>query len=503
MTIPRLTIVTCAGLLLVCADVRPASAQLISPGELSEVHAELEGIRSCTSCHQLRSKGIDASLCLDCHVPLRMRIETGEGYHPAADASDRCARCHKEHFGREFTLVRWDPSQFEHSEVGWAPEGAHTRLECRDCHTSSLVRSEQVRSFKGRYGALSRTFLGLDTLCVSCHALDDPHGDQFADRSCDSCHGQERWEDPPGFDHDEARYRLTGRHRQVACVGCHPRRETGASGPGATDTAAELRFTGLSFGTCTSCHRDEHDGRMGRTCSDCHTTGGWHEVGEDALRGRFDHAASYPLEGAHAEAECALCHGRPERAGSTIRISFVPGTESRAYPSPVAEDCFSCHLDEHEGEFAGNPQGGGCDGCHTQVEWYPALFDDRRHNVESRFPLRGAHVAVPCLACHPEPASPSDPRFRIGTRDACVECHAEDDPHGGQFEGEPCDACHTERTFAIDSFDHDRARYALDGAHREVACANCHPSETASRGGRMVRYRPLNSECSDCHGGGA
>lgn len=84
-----------------------------------------------------------------------------------------------------------------------------------------------------------------------------------------------------------------------------------------------------------------------------------------------------------------------------------------------------------------------------------------------------------------------------------MDCHAEDDPHGGQFAGEPCDACHTDRTFEIDGFDHSRARYQLDGAHRGLACAECHPGEPTAGGGQMTRYRPLKSECTDCHGGGA
>jgi hypothetical protein len=508
MTIPRLIPVTGICLLLIGPAARPAHGQLISPGELSDAHSELEGIRSCTSCHQLRSKGIDADLCLDCHEPLRARIESGSGYHVASDATSACARCHKEHFGRDFTLVRWDPSEFDHSEIGWAPEGAHTVLDCRECHRTALVQSSDVHEFKGRYGALSRTYLGLETACLACHRGDNPHGDQFAGQTCDSCHGQDGWEDPAGFDHDGTRYRLTGLHTRVECAGCHPPRDAGMSAAErAAAPVSDLQFTGLPFRQCTSCHRDEHDGGMGATCSACHTTAGWHQVGEDELRGRFDHAAGFPLEGAHADAECSVCHGRPAHATESVRIRYPPGSEGRAYPSPAAESCASCHIDEHDGEFASSPAGGACDGCHTQDEWYPAGFDVRRHNAESRFRLEGVHVAIPCVACHPGTVASSGasatPRFRIGLREACVDCHAADDPHGGQFEDRPCDACHSDRTFSIDGFDHDRARYQLDGAHRGLACAECHPSEPAPGGGQMTRFKPLASECTDCHGGGA
>jgi hypothetical protein len=504
MQFPRLFPVTGVLLLLLAGPlVRSAAAQLISPGKLSETHAELEGIRSCTSCHELRARGIEAGLCLDCHVPLRGRIEAGEGYHLATDASDGCARCHKEHFGREFALVRWEPSEFEHSEVGWEPEGAHTSLDCRECHTSALVRSPEVRTFKGRYGALSRTYLGLQTECVACHQRDDPHDDQFSGRTCDTCHGQEGWDDPVGFDHDQTRYRLTGLHARVECAECHPPQTEAASGPEAR--TADLRFTDLSFGQCSSCHIDEHDGGMGATCSACHVTSGWNRVGEDVLRDLFDHAGAFQLEGAHAETECASCHGRTPYATDAMRIRYRPGTQRKAYPSPVADGCVSCHLDEHDGEFVESAAGGACDRCHGQAEWYPARYDFRRHNDETTFLLEGAHLATPCIACHPgsETNVVPEPRFRIGSGDACVVCHAPDDPHGGQFEGQACDSCHGNRAFDIHRFDHDRARYRLDGAHGGLECAECHPTEPSPAGGEMRRYRPLGTECADCHGGGA
>lgn len=507
MTFPRLTQVTVAVVLLSLGPLaRPVQGQLISPGKLSESHAELEGIRGCVNCHELRAKGVEAGLCLECHAPLRVRIEAGEGYHPRADASDGCARCHKEHFGREFDLLRFDPSDFDHSEAGWSPEGAHTALDCRECHTSSLVRSDEVRDFKGRYGALSRTYLGLETECLACHQSDDPHDGQFPDRSCDSCHGQQTWEDPAGFDHDAARYRLTGLHLRVECADCHPPL-AGAPAADSQGTTPRLQYTGLAFGQCTSCHPDEHEGGMGATCSACHVTAGWNRVGEDALREGFDHDARFLLEGAHAETECSTCHAASPYRTDAVRIEYRTGTERKTYPSPIADGCSSCHADEHTGEFASSAAGGACDGCHGQTEWYPARFDFRRHNEETAFALEGAHVATPCVACHPAPqqdlAPPEPgPRFRLGLGEACADCHAADDPHAGQFADRTCDSCHGNRTFRIPAFDHRQTDYQLDGAHLGLECAECHFTEPAAGGGQVIRYRPIASECTDCHGGG-
>lgn len=483
---------------------RPAAGQLISPGELSEPHAELDGLRGCTSCHELRARGIEADLCLDCHAPLRARIEANAGYHAAADAKDGCARCHKEHYGRSFDLLHFEPDEFDHAEAGWEPEGAHASLDCRECHTASLVRSPEVRSFKGRHGALSRTWLGLGTECLACHESDDPHDDQFPGRTCDSCHGQDTWDDLTDFDHDATAYRLTGLHVEVECADCHP------ALPGAADDVfasvpASLQYSGLQYAQCSACHADEHDGGMGATCSACHVTAGWNRVSEDALRGRFDHATVFLLEGAHADAECSTCHGRTPYRTADVRVEYRPGTERRAYPSPIADGCMSCHLDEHRGEFVASAEGGECDRCHGQVDWYPARYDFRRHNEETGFVLDGAHVATPCLACHPTPElDPGGPglQFRLGLGDACLDCHDNDDPHAGQFPGAGCDSCHGTRSFRIPDFDHDRTEYPLDGAHRDLECAACHPTETAPDGRRTTRYRPLGSECADCHGGG-
>ena len=113
-------------------------------------------------------------------------------------------------------------------------------------------------------------------------------------------------------------------------------------------------------------------------------------------------------------------------------------------------------------------------------------------------------MVTPCGICHParDPGASLSARFRLGLGSSCADCHADDDPHAGQFEDRPCDSCHGSRTFLIDEFDHDRARYKLDGAHLGLDCAQCHPSEPTPGGGLVVRYRPIGTECTDCHGGG-
>lgn len=467
------------------AGARPAEAQLISPGELSSAHADLEGVRNCTGCHELRRRGIQPERCLSCHRPLAGRIVLRAGLHAGVEGG--CADCHKEHLGREADIVRFDPEGFAHeTRTGFALEGAHAEVACRDCHAQGLIVEADTRIFKREHGALDRTWLGLATECGRCHLRTDPHDRQFDGRACTDCHSQTRWEPAERFDHDRARFRLVGAHRNAKCAACH-------TGGGTTP----VRYRPLAFAACTSCHEDEHDGAMGPSCTDCHGTDTWDRIDRGRFENGFDHdATGHSLRGAHAGLDCAFCHD-PELERPGIALTFASGTRGRAYPRPVVESCRSCHADYHEGALAEAPGGPACTGCHTEGAWLPSTFDLFRHG-ETGFALEGAHLAASCTACH-VPAVDGHWRFRI-EETSCAGCHAEDEPHGGQFAGRACTDCHTTETFAIASFDHADTSYALEGAHADVDCAGCHREERTAAGRVFVRYAPLSTDCASCHG---
>jgi hypothetical protein len=301
---------------------------------------------------------------------------------------------------------------------------------------------------------------------------------------CDSCHSPAAWTriEPGRFDHSKARFPLTGLHQKVACEGCH------AKGPGGS-----MKFQGLAFQTCASCHQDPHAGRLGAECATCHTTAGWQRV----PAGRFDHGrTAFPLKGEHAGVKCESCHrpGRPRR------------------PLPHAA-CTDCHADRHAGQLAGRADAGRCEKCHDETGFEPARFSPEDH-ARTRLPLTGAHLAVPCDACHREvplerlralgirpPAGAPSPteQLRFATT-ACTECHR--DPHGGQFAREgrtDCARCHDPTAWTRVRFDHDRdTTFPLQGAHRAVRCASCHLRPTAA-GPNMV-FKGIGKACSDCHG---
>jgi hypothetical protein len=505
-------------------------AQLISPGKLSSEHAELEGIRSCTSCHDLGHKGASSTKCLSCHKPIASRVARKEGFHSSMTGQD-CATCHKEHFGRDFQLVRFDTTTFDHAHAGFQLDGAHARVNCGDCHTASRIKAADVQAWTREHASAATTMLGLATTCASCHSSDDPHGGQFR-QTCESCHSARDWKRPDRFDHSSSGYRLTGGHRTASCDGCHPSvRANGTS---------RARYKGTAASNCAGCHDDAHAGRMGGGCSTCHDPAGWTSVDRNAVAGRFDHSRTrFPLEGRHAAAGCPACHS-PAGGRADLTIRFAAGNRNASYPRPVADTCASCHRDLHGGEFGTRSGDGSCSACHGEAGWTPARFDIDQHDRTTRFALTGAHKVQPCNSCHVRvesgalqfriansgecrschrETSPHGERFadrdcaachgttnfQVGTFDhtgvegECRSCHATKQPHGDQFGDADCSMCHTTRAYRIESFDHSKTRYKLDGAHTRVACGSCHVA-VDDHGVTVVRYRPLETPCAACHG---
>lgn len=473
----RWRIVLAAGLALFAVETARLGAQ-ISPGDLSRPHVALEGSRYCLSCHR-PERGVDGQLCLDCHKGLADRVRAGKGLHAGAEYQ-ACERCHSEHNGREFELVRWPEGEtaFDHRLAGWPLEGRHARLACAECHRADRVAADVAAREPRR--DLARTKLGLATGCTSCHR--DPHEGSMRQSACTSCHSQESWKAPAGFDHQTTRFALTGAHLKTECARCHR--------PALGETTVK-RFDQFAAAggspACAECHRDVHAGRLGSACESCHSTTAF----KPARRATSDFAhdrTAYPLRGRHLRVECARCH----TPGHELRIAGF-------------ERCATCHRDPHRGQFldSGAATAGACDRCHSVDGFSPARFGVEEHD-RTRFALVGGHLAVPCNACH-EPladAVPSGPRGVVARQyrfsDArCAACHQ--DPHRGdldRFAGDRgCRACHDETAWRGARFDHALARFQLTGAHTRVACERCHAPTTD--GTRRFAGRPL--DCAGCH----
>lgn len=297
--------------------------------------------------------------------------------------------------------------------------------------------------------------------CARCHQQPPPHADLGA---CVDCHLPDRpFADAP-FDHAaRAGFALTGPHALRRCADCHP-----PGAPPARDA-------------CVACHADRHRGGAGQTCADCHTADTW-------LLVRFDHATTgFSLTGRHLGVPCVDCHPAGRFVGQPADCVFCHGEQlPRGHRFAGARDCADCHRPTTFSApgFVHDPPvatGGvharvatACGRCHTGaaldaddcarchlrdlsaphraflVDAGELLDCTRCHDRAApwtansfRHPLTltGAHVGLPCGACHPLP-----PAIRAGA-EACRSCHLADQPPRNHPAGRDCVDCHTTAAF--------------------------------------------------------
>lgn len=444
-----------------------------SPGELSEPHQHLSGIRKCTNCHVLgEGERAVEEKCLSCHTPLAERINAGEGYH--AQVEGVCADCHPEHNGPGFDLIYWeeDRENFDHAETGYMLEGKHAELKCGECHTDEYITDNQVLEWEEEHADQSRTmtFLGLPTTCLECH--EDYHQKQLSE-TCTHCHTQDAWKPAKNFDHDQADYTLIGKHQDVKCEDCH--KEMTIT-PGSEPT---VQYADMEYRQCAACHEDVHDDQFGQNCTKCHTPEDWKRIQDD----QFNHdLTEYPLRGKHRDVECEDCH--------------TPGKPKK----PVAHDhCVDCHTDYHKNQFAERNDGVNCEPCHTVEGWIPPRFTVRDHK-ETDFPLTGAHVAQPCIFCHEKTEELNTERFRWDPL-LCTSCHK--DEHAGQFaehlKNNDCNICHRMNAWNDLKFSHEDTDFPLRGEHRQVDCNECHKPLRAQDPASPIQYTKMEQTCGSCH----
>ena len=458
-------------------------------------HAQL----ACATCHKpalqkspaaamIQKKNRAASwigletACADCHADIH-RGQLGP----------KCARCH--------TQAAWKPAPgFDHARSDFALTGAHAKVECLKCHAAPPFVKEH--DAKGQPLAEWKPLPHAD--CAPCHR--DPHAGRFKG-ACAKCHVTSSFSviSREGFNHDQTRYPLTRKHAQVACERCHDPAH-GGFGPRP------------KFAACADCHADPHNGTAtlaGKPadCAACHDLGGFTASTYTVAAHR---QSAYPLDGAHATADCAACHRKlaPGDAGAAALGA------ARVLIRPAHAACVDCHGDPHRGRFrAPGPRArtADCLACHDMLAFAPARFDARMHQ-DGDFKLEGAHLSVPCQACHEELKAPRSKSSLLAAaaalrpltfeskRRLCADCHA--NPHGGQFEHRKdrgaCQGCHGVDAFVpADRFNHDRdSRFRLEGAHRRTPCASCHAAATDASGRRFVSYVPTPTRCEACHAGG-
>ena len=343
----------------------------------------------CFACHPGAEvgnfEGLDTA-CASCHARDVSRATNPD--HVTLGWTVDCQRCH--------VPIDWQRARFDHP-ASFPLSGGHAGQRCADCHGSS------------------GSFTGLSTDCLSCHreeyeqTTDPNHTVAGFAFDCRQCHSLSTWAGGR-FDHP-ASFTLSGGHAGRRCSACH-----GTSG----------NFGGLAT-DCVSCHRADYDrvtnpnhatAGFPLDCLQCHTTATWGGA-------RFDHPASFPLNGGHGGRRCSDCHGT-----------------SGVYTG-LSADCVACHRAEYEGTTDPNHLNAGfpttCQTCHSTNRWEGATFNHR-------FPIRsGAHNGMACASCHTTPTN--------FTAFSCIDCH-------------------------------EHRQSSMDSKHREVRnytwaspeCYRCHPN---------------------------
>ncbi|MFQ5766745.1 MAG: cytochrome c3 family protein [Acidobacteriota bacterium] len=298
---------------------------------LTGAHAPLQ----CSDCHRGNQFSGQSTDCFSCH---QQDFETAANpNHSASGFSTSCADCH--------SSQAWRPASFDHAQTSFPLTGAHSRLDCQQCHTG------------GATGPLPGD-------CFSCHqqdfetAANPNHSASGFSTSCADCHSSQAWR-PASFDHAQTSFPLTGAHNSLDCQQCHT---GGATGPLAME--------------CIACHDTDYQQAPGHvssnfptTCEDCHSTVSW-------AQGVVDHS-SFPLTGGHSGLSCQQCH-------TSGTFTAIPA------------DCASCHMDDYQRapDHTALNFPLDCESCHKITSWSAVSFF---HS----FPLRGHHDRR-CTDCHLE-----------------------------------------------------------------------------------------------------
>lgn len=392
---------------------------------LTGMHATLD----CMACHiGGKFKGTPAD-CVGCHLP-DFRKTTNPN-HVTLGFPETCQSCH--------STSAWQPATFDHNLVGFALTGAHTTLQCTQCHVN------------GNYNLTSAT-------CVSCHlknyqdTTNPNHVQAKFPQSCQFCHNTSTWGNAT-FNHASTGFALTGAHTTLQCTQCHVNGNYN-----------------LTSGACSTCHMKDYNNTTDpnhaqagfpTTCDTCHSTSSWSGA-------QFDHSKTgWPLTGSHTTLQCSQCH-----VNSNYKLNNTA--------------CVACHLNDYNNTNnpnhtqAGFPQQ--CELCHDTVLWADGKFDHNKTN----FPLTGKHQTTPCSQCH------VNNNYKNLPTD-CYSCHKKDydgttDPnHKAAGFPTTCQTCHDTSSWLGAKFNHTWFPMNHGNAN---ACSNCHTNPSD--------YSVFS--CTICHG---
>ncbi len=422
-------------------------------------------------------------------------------------------------------------SNFNHISTGFELKGSHSDISCSRCHTGSNL-------------AEKHNFSRISADCFACH--EDIHNDQWGP-DCERCHNPDSWSlSTQQQNHDLTSFPLRGPHKSLSCESCH------VANPGGTATLPL---------DCWGCHSSAYNEStnpshsilvLEKDCESCHIA--------QASRwssSAFNHnTTNFSLLGMHNQTECSSCHTQaasntPAACESCHQSDYTnsidPAHLSLGYPldcrachdsftwnssfvhdetgfqlleAHTEPNCNQCHVNQ---QFAGTPDlcsgchmakwqetvepphadaefDEDCAACHTETDWTPSTWD---HDIDSEYPLTGAHIAKSCILCHQS----------IPYSEQSIECYA---CHQATYEAteEPnhvagniptsCEVCHTTANWESAEIDHNQTHFPLVGIHAEVECQTCHVDgytlPITCEGCHLSAYQATASSSSPDHG---
>ena len=297
--------------------------------------------------------------------------------------------------------VRRPSSDFDHLLTGFPLFGAHSIVECGDCHQHGILRGTPTRCelCHGNPGQRASSFKPLNHVttsepCDQCHNENTWAGSKFdhsaiAPTTCTQCHGTGT---APGM---PSGHMVTA----LPCDSCH--RTTGW-------IPARFKHANVAPGSCGDCHGVTATGIPGghvpvppppESCDACHVFGTW-------LGAKYNHAGvvagscltchgvtAVGLPGGHipASMSCDFCHDTSTFTTSTmINHSSSQGV--------IPGGCLTCHNGAYTSQGAKTLTSGhipapmSCDACHGTTRFSTSTM--KNHDVSQGVVPGG------CLTCH-------------------------------------------------------------------------------------------------------
>lgn len=448
---------------------------------------------SCESCHAVhgpipqvhRSTYADTQAvpCADCHSADISFVHNGtiSTTTPSGATLSGCAICHSYYEGTRGAQVQAaieakDTRCSTCHAASHSDRGGHTPLasgKCAGCHAVADTRPIHAGRTEGA--------------CAVCHANPVRVGAVTAKTAeCVSCHAAI---DAAVSAHPSYTAKHVSTTAACAASGCHAIGDIAALHSKATTTVA-----GVTYTSCSVCHRSPTSQPTSSDCVTCHATEG------------TDYHVHPQLHTSPTAGGCygAGCHDASQSL-PTIHEPYVGPNNEYKY----ASTCDLCHRNTDPARINWATVNGRCSSCHgiavhskmshaatsaTSQSCLPC------HTAQNRIePIHGAYYVTSgttdkCATCHNQPGA-GDITWKYATSD-CENCHASlvtPDPkhynetsHTVTFSAaDDCGRCHLASM---------KAEHARPSIPVKVDCLGCHTS---------ARYTalalPWDHRCESCH----